>query len=131
MLDAEPVRGLQGASVKFELRSLARRADYFNLQPIHTATNSRAKRFSAGLLRSKSSGEALRRGALAQAVLLLLLREDAIEKAIPEAGNALMDAVDFSDVNSTADDHNSRACAKRMEEGAVGRPCFRFRNHLN
>lgn len=93
------------APMKTNRGSSPRLANYFNFQPVHALADACSQGFRAGFLCSESSGKALCRVALAQAIGLLGRGKYAIEEALPEALRGLLNALNFNQVDAAADDH--------------------------
>jgi len=90
--DAEMRGDLGCAAVECKAGTPAGLAGDFNLQPVDAVGG-------------EASGKAFRGVALAQAVFLFERREDAVQKAVAEAGNRILDAWYFRQVDSRSDQH--------------------------
>src|SRR5579859_1122913 len=91
--------------MELQARSATRLARHLNLQPGNAVTDARAKRLGCRLLGGKTGCEALGGIFLAQAIGLLARRENAVQKAVAKAGNRLLDARHFRQIDSGSNEH--------------------------
>jgi len=96
---------LGGAAMEAQVGATAGLPHHFDLQPVHASADACSEGLGAGLFGGKPSGQAFGRIAFAQAVGLLGGGEDAIQKSLSVALKRLLDARDFNQVNTAADDH--------------------------
>lgn len=92
-------------TVKLQAGAAAGFPHYLDFKPVHAATDARAQRFSTCFLGRKARSQALGSVAFAHAVGLLCCGEDAIEEALSEALERLLDARNFNKINAAAYDH--------------------------
>ncbi len=97
---------LRGTAMKAQGWAAARFTDDFKLKPADPETDSGAKRLGGCLLRRRAGGKTLGRMALAQAIALLGLKVNAIEKTLPIAIHGVLDARDFGQIDSRSGDHD-------------------------
>src|SRR5579862_5224565 len=89
-------------------------ADDFDVDPAHAARPACPEGFHRGFLGGKAAGEAFGAVAVLLAVAYFRRGEEALEQRAAAAGNGRLDAVDFRDVHSQADDH-SRSQWNRLQ----------------
>ena len=105
VLDAKARGKLGSAAVETQAGAAAGLAGDFNFEPGDAVADAGSKSLGGGFLGGEAGGEAFRGVALAQAIGLLQRRLDAVQKAVAKAADRPLNAHDFGDVNSRADEH--------------------------
>src|SRR5271166_2854399 len=95
-----------GAPMKLNRGPPARFADDLDLAPRHAVADSRTEGFGSGFLGGESGGKALGGIALPLAIGLFRGRIDTVEKPAAIAIHRLLDAPDFHQIDSGADNHS-------------------------
>src|ERR1035437_7973890 len=103
--DAEFAGALGGAAGEFEAGLAAGFAGDFEFEPVDAVADACAESLGPGLFGGEAGGEAFGGVLLALAVLDLSLGENAAQKAVAEAGDALRDACDLHQVRAHANHH--------------------------
>lgn len=83
-------------------------ANDFDFEPVHSSADAGSKGFCGSFFRGESGGKTLGRIPLPHAVGLLGGRIHAVEEALPEALNRLLDPLDLNQVDPATDDHHSK-----------------------
>src|ERR1051325_2589666 len=105
---------------------VAAHVDHAHVAPDHAAAQARAERLGAGLLGGEALGVARRPRGAALRALLLDLRKDALDEAVAEALERLLDAPDVAEIVADAQDHaaalRASSIRRRISRIAASRP---------
>lgn len=108
MRNVHLLRDFRSPAVKANRGTAAWLADDFDFEPVHSSADAGSKGFCGSFLCGESGGKALGRIPLPHAVGLLGGRIHAIEEALPEALNRLLDPLDLNQVDAATNDHHSK-----------------------
>ena len=105
MRDSKTRCELGGSAVKAQGGSAAGFASYLDLKPVDALADAGAEGLGSRFLGGKARGEAFRRPSLAQAVGLFRGGEDAVQEALSEALEGLLDSGNLDQIDASADNH--------------------------
>src|SRR5208337_2676471 len=94
-----------GAAMEEECRPAARFPYHFNLKPVHPVADTCAQSLGSCFLGCEPGSEAFGREAFAQAIGLLARSVDAVEEALAEAIDGVLDALNLNQVDAGTYDH--------------------------